>query len=149
MPVRATMTPEDNDGAGHAGAASLHCAENAFNTQRLWRPFSYRPKRPRELKDLDRYNETMIGAAQRLFRAHRRLRACAQRVVELSDSMMRLAEVAFDEQIDQARQAARRGRRDHESRAHAFAVVREAVRRTLGFRLFVEQVMGAWVMEDG
>jgi len=149
MAVRATIKPEDHDGASRAGSESLHSGEKAFNTQRLWRPFSYRPKRPRELKDLDRYNETMIGAAQRLFWAHRRLRASAQRVVDQSDAMGRMAEAAFDEQIDQARQAARRGRRDHESRMHAFAVVREAVRRTLGFRLFVEQVMGAWVMEDG
>lgn len=149
MAVRATTKPDDHDGTDRAGSASRHSTQNSSNTQRLWRPFSYRPQRPRELKDLDRYNETMIGAAQRLFWAHRRLRASAQRVVDQSDAMMRLAEVAFDEQIDQARQAARRGRRDHESRTHAFAVVREAVRRTLGFRLFVEQVMGAWVMEDG
>ncbi len=149
MAVRATVKPDGSDGEGGGGFAAATSGSDPFNTQRLWRPFSYRPKRPRELKELDRYNESVIGAVQRVFWAHRRLRASAQAVVKLSDSMMHHSESALDEQIDLARESARRGRRDHEARTHAFAVVREAVRRTLGFRLFVEQVMGAWVMEDG
>ncbi|MCC6909546.1 MAG: hypothetical protein IT430_16530 [Phycisphaerales bacterium] len=148
MAVRAKAHSDGGDGPGGATSAAAVALEPA-STQRLWRPFSYRPRRPRELKELDRYNESMLGAVQRLYWAHRRLRASAERVVRLSDAMMRLSEAVFDDEIEQAREMARRGRRDHESRTHAFAVVREAVRRTTGLRLFAEQVMGAWVMEDG
>ncbi len=138
-----------NDGGDGPVGVAAPAPTTAASTQRLWRPFSYRPPRPHEVKELDRYNETLIGAARRAMWSRRRLRAAADRVVHLSDSFMRLSEAALDEEIETAREAARRGRRDHEARTHAFAVVREAVRRTIGLRLFVEQVMGAWVMEDG
>lgn len=149
MAVRARVQPGGSDGDGPAGVASATAPGAERSTQRLWRPFSYRPPRPRELKELDRYNETLIGAARRATWSRRRLRAAGEGVVRLSDSFLRLSETAFDEQIEAAREAARRGRRDHDARTHAFAVVREAVRRTVGLRLYVEQVMGAWVMEDG
>jgi len=148
MALHARAQSDGGEGDGPGGVAAV-TAPGGGGTQRLWRPFSYRPPRPHELKDLDRYNESLIGAMRRAMRSRHRLRAAAERVVNLSDSMMRLAESAFDQEVDEAREAARRGRRDAQARSHAFAVVREAVRRTIGLRLFVEQIMGAWVMEDG
>ena len=132
-----------------AAQAARSPAADGADTRWLWRPLSYRPRRPEELKPFDRYGEDLHGFVQRRLRSQARLRASAQRVVDLAKTMERLAEAAFDEEVARARDAARLGRRDASARTHAFAIVREAVRRTLGLGLYVEQVMGGWVMEDG
>ncbi|MFW5653719.1 MAG: prepilin peptidase, partial [Planctomycetota bacterium] len=85
----------------------------------------------------------------RSFRRQKPLRHQAEQVIRLCDGMKGLSEQAFDHEIEQARENARRGRREAEPRSHAFAVVREAVRRTIGISLYPEQVMGGWAMEDG
>jgi preprotein translocase subunit SecA len=119
------------------------------NTRRLWRPLSHRTELRKETKDLDRYGEWFNGFVARSVRSRRLLRKRARKVVEIADSMRGHSEAALNEEIDTARVTARRGRRDQNVRAHAFAVVREVIRRVTGLELFVEQVMGGWVMEDG
>ncbi|MBL1217429.1 MAG: prepilin peptidase [Planctomycetes bacterium] len=121
----------------------------APTTQRLWRPLSYQARNPKERKGFDRFGDWFTGAVQRRRWKQHVLRAQARKVVELSESFHNHSERAFDLEVETAREAARRGRRDPESRTHAFAVVREAVRRTVGLGLYPEQVMGGWVMEDG
>lgn len=123
--------------------------EAGSETRRLWRPLSYRPARPREVKDFDLIGERTIGFVKRSARSRARIRGHAARVIAMSDSFRAFGERAFDEEVEKARSAVRRGRRDFETRTHAFAVVREAIRRTIGLSLYEEQVMGGWVMEDG
>jgi len=118
------------------------------DTSRLWRPLSYRPEQPEELKSFDRAGEFVIGSIQRFRRRQSTIRRYSQQVLVQSKTMRSIGEKAFDEEIVQARLYARRGQRDAEHRIHAFAVVREAVRRTVGFELYLEQVMGGWAMEE-
>ena len=119
------------------------------HTHQLWHPLSYRPPRPKEVKDFDRIGERFIGAVRRTVRSRRRIHRHALRVITLSDKMKSMGERTFDEEIDRAREMIRRGRRDDEAREHAYAVVRESIRRTIGLSLYEEQVMGGWVMGDG
>jgi len=132
-----------------AGIDTLRHERSDISTRRLWRPLSYRPRHPREIKDLDVVGERVLGIVARLSRSRRRIRAAAESVVRASDALRSLSESALDDEINNARETARRGDRSFAARQHAFAVVREVVRRERGLALYVEQIMGGWVMEDG
>ena len=140
------FTPESLEQLNSGGDPFNH---TPGHSNRLWHPLSYRPPRPREIKDFDRMGERFIGAVRRMARSRRRMHRQAMRVITLSDNMKSIGERAFDEEIELAREMIRRGRRDDEARLHAYAVVRESIRRTIGLSLYEEQVMGGWVMGDG
>ncbi len=146
--VSVAQSTAGRDGSHGDSARVLHDLEGGAS-RRLWRPLARRPQRRRELKFFEKAGDWALGALKRTARRRSRIAAEARRVVALSDTFTTLSERAFDEEIETARAAARCGRRDDASRIHAFAVAREAIRRTIGLRLYVEQVMGAWVMEDG
>lgn len=134
---------------GDTSAAADFEVGGDARTQRLWRSLAYRPQHHKEVKEFDRFGDRLIGMVHRAMRSRRRLRGYALKVVAASEAMTKLAERDFDAEIEIAREAIRRGNRGTDVRVHAFAVVREAVRRTLGLSLYVEQVMGGWTMEDG
>ncbi|MFG0331609.1 MAG: prepilin peptidase [Phycisphaerales bacterium] len=147
--IGARVQPGSRNGSAKSEMDRLVDHDGGSSTRRLWRPLSYRPAPPKDYSELELVGDRAIGVVKRMLWSRRRLRRQAEEVLRRSGSLESLAERAFDEEIERAREAARRGRRDAASRTHAFAVVREAVRRVVGLKLYPEQVMGGWVMEDG
>jgi len=118
-------------------------------TRRLWRPLSYRASLPTEIKELDRIGERINGTFCRLTRTRRKLRKIAIQVIHCAHNMATHGERAFAIEIETAHDSIRRGEQSIDARIHAFAVVYEAIRRTISISLYPEQIMGGWAMADG
>jgi preprotein translocase subunit SecA len=115
---------------------------------RLWPALARPTKRALPAKGMDLAGEWAVGVAQRArFRAG--LRRRAERVVELAGALAPLSEAAYDTAVGDARDSVSRGRSDAEVVDRAFAAAYEAVRRTVGLSLYVEQVMGALAIATG
>ena len=130
--------------------ANPYAIDEISKTSRLWRPLSYRPIHPLQRKGFERFGDYVLGVMKRTRKKFSPLRKQAEQVVKFSEQMRNFSEAAFDDKIAEVRESARSGLHSssQQHRTQAFAVVREAVRRTVGLSLFVEQVMGGWVMED-
>jgi preprotein translocase subunit SecA len=115
---------------------------------RLWPALSRPPHRPLPPQGMDLLGEWATGCVARM-RSLRRLRRRAETVVRQAESLQTLAEAALDERIESARHAALVHRDDPRAVEEAYAVIYEAVRRTVGLSLYPEQVMGALAMADG
>lgn len=134
--------------AGRRLDALLDGSKAASPSARLWPGLAGRPKRRLPLKGLDAVAERARGVAGRR-RAGRKVAARANAILEEARTIADLGDEGFFERVREARSAIRLSRDDAKAIDRAYALCVEAVRRTQGFVLHPEQVMGALVMADG
>jgi len=117
-------------------------------SRRLWASLSRPARRRLPLEGFDAAAARMRGVASRR-RSGRADRARAERIVSLADELAGASERALNDRVARAREAAILERDDPATINDAFAVAHEVVRREIGLRLYVEQVMGALAMASG
>ncbi len=115
---------------------------------RLWPALSRPPSRPIPVRGPDVFGEWVAGSVARM-RARAGLRRRAEAVVKRAEGLRDLSEGALDAVVEEARHAAVVGRDDPGAVEVAFAAAYEAVRRTAGLSLYIEQVMGALAISAG
>lgn len=117
-------------------------------TQRLWPSLSRPNRRQQPVKGLDALGEFVRGSWARR-RASTADRRRAERIVETSATHKQLGERALDAKVAEARDRLVVAPHDPTLIDDALALAHEAIRREIGFSLFVEQVMGASAMYAG
>ncbi|TVQ61631.1 MAG: hypothetical protein EA378_07730 [Phycisphaerales bacterium] len=117
--------------------------------ERLWPSLSKQPPKPRPPEGADLFGEWVRGSIARWRAAHTGDRDRAARICRRSDELEAFSIAAFADAVERAREHAILHRRDPAALDEAFALGRETVRRTLGFKLHPEQVMGALAMARG
>ena len=124
-------------------------APNAPDPARLWPALARPAPKPRPAEGADLFGEWIRGSIAR-WRAQRAPdRARAARIIARSEALESCSASVFAEAVVDARERAVLDHRSPGAMDEAFALGREAIRRTLGLRLHPEQVMGALAMARG
>lgn len=115
---------------------------------RLWNWLGHPTRRGPAPKGVDAISQKVRGWHARR-KAGSTLREIAVSAVEESDSLRHVADADLRARMDEARRRAVVTSRDETVIAHAFALMREVVRREAGVSLHPEQLMGALAMSRG
>lgn len=114
-----------------------------------WRTLGGGIRPPERARGLDSVWRRALGAAARLRARPRTFLARAARIAEMEREVRGLADAALDAELARGRAIVRAGRESEADADRAFALVREAARRTLGLTPYVEQIAAALAIHAG
>ncbi|MHC4447392.1 MAG: hypothetical protein ACYSXF_06385, partial [Planctomycetota bacterium] len=115
----------------------------------MWRMLSARSSQQRKLpKGLDAVWNAASGRVVAVVPRQRRYLTKAEAVLALEKEYAGLNTYQLRGEAARLRDVFRLGRAGHDELCHAFAIVREVGHRTVGLKLYPEQVAAAFVLHD-